>query len=75
MTTFYYFFVIPNIWILFTVTEKTPETKEERKEHKLWRCPICTYDNEDSFSVCDICGVLRNPLVNNRNTPDDGTGT
>ncbi|EPS59201.1 hypothetical protein M569_15609, partial [Genlisea aurea] len=29
----------------------------------VWRCPICTYDNEDSFSACDICGVLRNPLV------------
>ncbi|XP_038898329.1 HBS1-like protein isoform X3 [Benincasa hispida] len=55
------------------VTEKTHAIKEETKGQKLWRCPICTYDNEDSFSVCDICGVLRNPLVNNRNTPDDRT--
>ncbi|KAG6423951.1 hypothetical protein SASPL_114359 [Salvia splendens] len=30
---------------------------------KVWRCPICTYDNEDSMSACDICGILRNPLV------------
>ncbi|XP_011652519.1 HBS1-like protein isoform X5 [Cucumis sativus] len=54
-------------------TEKIPVTKEEPKGHKLWRCSICTYDNEDSFSVCDICGVLRIPLDNNRNTQDDRT--
>ncbi|XP_022131690.1 HBS1-like protein isoform X3 [Momordica charantia] len=59
----------------FEVEEKgkTHETKEETKGHKLWRCPICTYDNEDSFSACDICGVLRIPLVNNSNTRDDRT--
>lgn len=29
----------------------------------VWRCPICTYDNEDDIPCCDICGVFRNPLV------------
>ncbi|KAG8388482.1 hypothetical protein BUALT_Bualt02G0130300 [Buddleja alternifolia] len=29
----------------------------------VWSCPVCTYDNEDYMSACDICGVLRNPLV------------
>ncbi|KAL1563114.1 HBS1-like protein isoform X1 [Salvia divinorum] len=44
------------------ITAKTMPTKEVRKT-KVWRCPICTYDNEDSMSACDICGILRNPLV------------
>ncbi|KAG6420924.1 hypothetical protein SASPL_117469 [Salvia splendens] len=36
---------------------------KEVRSAKVWRCPICTYDNEDSMSACDICGILRNPLV------------
>ncbi|KAI3464213.1 hypothetical protein Pfo_020876 [Paulownia fortunei] len=42
-----------------------PQTiaKQEVGKSGVWRCPICTYDNEDSMSACDICGVLRNPLV------------
>ena len=75
MVIFCCFSVLPNVWVLFTITEKTPEAKEGTKGHKLWRCPICTYDNEDSFTACDICGVLRIPLVNDRNNRDDGTGT
>ncbi|KAL2896811.1 HBS1-like protein [Bienertia sinuspersici] len=31
----------------------------------LWRCSICTYDNDESMTCCDICGVLRVP-------PSDG---
>ncbi|XP_047948278.1 HBS1-like protein isoform X1 [Salvia hispanica] len=44
------------------ITAKTMPAKEVRTA-KVWRCPICTYDNEDSMSACDICGILRNPLV------------
>ncbi|KAK4426966.1 HBS1-like protein [Sesamum alatum] len=42
-----------------------PETKAKQEANRtgVWRCPICTYDNEDSMPACDICGVLRNPLV------------
>ncbi|XP_051116979.1 uncharacterized protein LOC127241802 isoform X2 [Andrographis paniculata] len=40
-----------------------PTTRQELKRTGIWRCPICTYDNEDSMSACDICGVLRNPLI------------
>ncbi|CAH9069467.1 unnamed protein product [Cuscuta europaea] len=29
----------------------------------VWHCSICTFDNDDSMSACDICGVLRNPLI------------
>ncbi|KZV38853.1 hypothetical protein F511_27068 [Dorcoceras hygrometricum] len=39
------------------------QSKEEILKTGVWRCPVCTYDNEDSFSACDICGVLRNHLV------------
>lgn len=42
---------------------KTMPAKEVSTTAAVWRCPICTYDNEESMSACDICGVLRNPLV------------
>ncbi|KAG0499577.1 hypothetical protein HPP92_004268 [Vanilla planifolia] len=29
----------------------------------LWSCSICTYDNDESLVCCEICGVLRDPLV------------
>ncbi|XP_075497942.1 uncharacterized protein LOC142535635 isoform X2 [Primulina tabacum] len=41
------------------------KAKEEILKTGVWRCPVCTYDNEDSMSMssCDICGVLRNLLL------------
>lgn len=39
------------------------ESKPETGKHGIWSCSICTYDNDESMSACDICGVLRNPLV------------
>lgn len=41
----------------------TVENKQETVRPGLWRCSICTYDNEEGMSTCDICGVLRNPPV------------
>ncbi|XWS26092.1 hypothetical protein CRYUN_Cryun26dG0001200 [Craigia yunnanensis] len=38
---------------------------QETIKHGVWRCSICTYDNDETMSACDICGVLRGPLVNN----------
>ncbi|CDO98420.1 unnamed protein product [Coffea canephora] len=51
-----------------------PETKEIQEAAKIgiWRCPICTYDNEDDMSACEICGVLRNPLVKGHNKSSSG---
>ncbi|GMP83904.1 hypothetical protein CsSME_00037661 [Camellia sinensis var. sinensis] len=54
---------------------EAPETKQENITLGIWRCPICTFDNEEGMSACDICGVLRNPLGNacsngNKNTVD-----
>ncbi|KAL3618115.1 hypothetical protein CASFOL_038436 [Castilleja foliolosa] len=43
-------------------TSKTM-VKQEIVKTGVWGCPICTYDNEDSMSACEICGVLRHPLV------------
>ncbi|XP_019244181.1 PREDICTED: HBS1-like protein isoform X3 [Nicotiana attenuata] len=42
-----------------------PETrsKQELVNIGVWRCPICTFDNEYTMNACDICGVLRHPLV------------
>ncbi|CAH2073209.1 unnamed protein product [Thlaspi arvense] len=43
------------------------EPKEEEIAQKgLWRCAICTYDNDESMFVCDICGVLRHPVAGNQ---------
>ncbi|GMN39819.1 hypothetical protein TIFTF001_009042 [Ficus carica] len=39
------------------------ESKPETGKRGIWSCSICTYDNDESMSACDICGVLRNPLV------------
>ncbi|CAA0843319.1 Translation elongation factor EF1A/initiation factor IF2gamma family protein [Striga hermonthica] len=46
-------------------TERTSMTKAKQASSNagVWRCPICTYDNEDNLSACEICGVLRHPLV------------
>lgn len=48
--------------------------KKEVSKTVVWRCPICTYDNEDSMSECDICGVLRNPLVKTNIKTDNVAG-
>ncbi|KAG4999981.1 hypothetical protein JHK87_021053 [Glycine soja] len=41
-----------------------PDTKQETIKPGLWQCSICTYDNDESMTFCDICGVVRRPLVN-----------
>jgi len=30
----------------------------------LWRCSICTYDNNGSSLCCDMCGVFQDSSVN-----------
>ncbi|KAL3512234.1 hypothetical protein ACH5RR_024951 [Cinchona calisaya] len=51
-----------------------PKTKETQQEMKIgvWRCPICTFDNDDDMSACDICGVLRIPLVKGHSKSNSG---
>lgn len=63
-------------WFLTGVAAKATPTMPTKEASKtvVWRCPICTYDNEDSMSACDICGVLRNPLVKNNTKTDNVAG-
>ncbi|XP_010453099.1 PREDICTED: HBS1-like protein isoform X1 [Camelina sativa] len=46
--------------------EEVVVPKEETAKQGLWRCAICTYDNDESMFVCDICGVLRHPVAGNQ---------
>ncbi|KAL1328818.1 hypothetical protein AAHE18_13G399400 [Arachis hypogaea] len=44
---------------------EVPETKQETpRPPGVWRCTICTYDNDESMTSCDICGVIRRDFVN-----------
>ncbi|GKV37830.1 hypothetical protein SLEP1_g45805 [Rubroshorea leprosula] len=45
---------------------EAPQSHQQTTKTGVWRCSICTYDNEEGMSACDICGVVRNPSVNNR---------
>ncbi|XP_027348651.1 HBS1-like protein isoform X2 [Abrus precatorius] len=40
------------------------DTKQETIKPGVWQCPICTYDNDESMTMCDICGVLRRSMLN-----------
>ncbi|XP_010541534.1 PREDICTED: HBS1-like protein isoform X2 [Tarenaya hassleriana] len=48
--------------------EAVTEPKEKTSQQRVWRCAICTYDNDESMFACDICGVLRKPHVSNQTT-------
>lgn len=54
------------ILLLFPVvtTEKKSPAEHDVVKRGLWVCPICTYDNDESLSFCEFCGVIRNPSVN-----------
>ncbi|GAB4854553.1 hypothetical protein Ancab_023134 [Ancistrocladus abbreviatus] len=43
---------------------KAAAVNQEKFKPGVWRCAICTYDNDESMSYCDICGVLRVPPSN-----------
>ncbi|GAB2222969.1 hypothetical protein Droror1_Dr00017102 [Drosera rotundifolia] len=47
---------------------KVDVVKEEKVQAGVWRCSICTYDNDESMTYCDICGVLRVPPDTRRDT-------
>ncbi|XP_024990348.1 HBS1-like protein isoform X1 [Cynara cardunculus var. scolymus] len=52
---------------------ESPDTRQESVRQNVWRCPICTFDNEEYMSACDICGVLRNPLVRSSDNGQSST--
>lgn len=52
-----------------------PEEEVVIAKRGLWRCAICTYDNDESMHVCDICGVIRHPVPGGNKTINNNTGT
>jgi elongation factor 1 alpha-like protein len=40
-----------------------PLAKETGRKPIVWNCPICTFDNEESMVVCEICGVFKESYV------------
>ncbi|KAF2283542.1 hypothetical protein GH714_011923 [Hevea brasiliensis] len=49
------------------------EPKQELTRRGQWSCAICTYDNDENMSACDICGVIRNPTEGNYINSDKRT--
>ncbi|KAJ6925067.1 HBS1-like protein isoform X1 [Populus alba x Populus x berolinensis] len=39
-----------------------PTKKTSSDKVRVWSCPICTYDNDESMTACDICGVIRSSV-------------
>ncbi|KAK9699684.1 hypothetical protein RND81_08G188800 [Saponaria officinalis] len=39
-----------------------------------WPCSICTYDNHESMTYCEICGVIRFPPSSNSSNIDKKAG-
>lgn len=61
-------------YFLLTVVVPEKNKVEEQSKAAVWGCPICTYDNDECMSACEICGVLRNPLVKRTNTSNTDSG-
>ena len=57
---------------VYLVTGKAPQSEQETSKRGLWRCSVCTYDNDEGLFACDICGVL-NPSKTGTNI-DKQTG-
>ncbi|CAA6657939.1 unnamed protein product [Spirodela intermedia] len=34
-------------------------SEPHKKKAGVWRCPICTFDNDENLPFCEICGVIR----------------
>ncbi|KAH9604600.1 hypothetical protein KSS87_000070 [Heliosperma pusillum] len=47
---------------------------QETVKPGIWSCFICTYDNHESLTYCEICGVLRIPPSNNGSNIDKKSG-
>ncbi|XP_057959937.1 uncharacterized protein LOC131152222 isoform X3 [Malania oleifera] len=53
--------------------DESPEAIQETTKPGVWHCAVCTFDNDESMPACEICGVLRNPLVNISSNNSKGT--
>ncbi|XP_073001381.1 uncharacterized protein [Typha latifolia] len=43
--------------------QKSSQINEKAIKPALWKCSICTFDNDESLVCCDICGVFRDSFV------------
>lgn len=43
---------------------KSSQQEKTVSKTGLWRCSICTYDNDEGSLSCDVCGVLGDSSVN-----------
>ncbi|KAJ4774088.1 Elongation factor 1-alpha [Rhynchospora pubera] len=46
-----------------TSSQKLPLARETARKPIVWSCSICTFDNEDSALVCEICCVYKESFV------------
>lgn len=67
-------FFVCNLLDFISAIGEVPEPKQELNRPAQWRCAICTYDNDEDMSACDICGVIRNPTAGNYINSDKRTG-
>lgn len=68
------------LWLNFSILMNFSEADEpkevEIEQQGIWRCAICTYDNDERMLVCEICGVIRHPVAGGGNqTVNNITGT
>ncbi|CAN1825457.1 HBS1-like protein [Linum perenne] len=47
----------------YNVESNVQEPEEKINKPAVWSCSICTYDNDEGMSACDICGVIRKPVA------------
>lgn len=52
-----------NTHFVIATSGKTSQQDKALNKPVLWSCSICTYDNDQSYLSCEICGVLRDPSV------------
>lgn len=50
--------------LLLTVSGVRDQQNITSSKSGIWRCSICTYDNDGSMSCCEMCGVLQGSSVN-----------
>ncbi|KAJ3682241.1 hypothetical protein LUZ60_014814 [Juncus effusus] len=46
-----------------TVSSQKIQSVKETVKKPVWTCSICTFDNDESLIVCEICGVFRESFV------------
>ncbi|KAK1310097.1 Elongation factor 1-alpha C [Acorus calamus] len=51
---------------------KSTVVNQSRTKPGIWRCSICTLDNDDSFTSCEICGTVRASLIDSHSNGQGG---